>query len=197
MGGQPVNLTDEPYSYRRSIYGYVDRGNLPELMQSFDFSNPNMPNSKRTTTVVPQQALFLMNSPMAIDVARAITDSPLMAKVTNTRDKIYYTYRTVFQRAPSADETEQGLKFVNRETWRGSQYHGLRESDDREGREKGRGTRQAPGKHARQRNGHDREQRITGRAQTAHPLGDLHSRAASLERIGLRELITSSFFLLL
>ena len=101
MGGQPVNLTDEPYSYRRSIYGYVDRGNLPELMQSFDFSNPNMPNSKRTTTVVPQQALFLMNSPMAIDVARAITDSPFMAKVTKARDKIYCTYMTVFQRAPS------------------------------------------------------------------------------------------------
>ena len=115
MGGQPVNLTDEPYSYRRSIYGYVDRGNLPELMQSFDFSNPNMPNSKRTTTVVPQQALFLMNSPMAIDVARAITDNKDMAKVTKAGDKIYYTYMTVFQRAPSADETAQGIKFVNRE----------------------------------------------------------------------------------
>jgi hypothetical protein len=25
VGGQPVNLTDEPYSYRRSIYGYIDR----------------------------------------------------------------------------------------------------------------------------------------------------------------------------
>ena len=47
LGGQPVNLTDEPYSYRRSVYGYIDRGNLPELMQSFDFSDPDMPNSKR------------------------------------------------------------------------------------------------------------------------------------------------------
>ena len=25
VGGKPVNITDEPYSYRRSIYGYVDR----------------------------------------------------------------------------------------------------------------------------------------------------------------------------
>ena len=120
MGGQPVNLTDEPYSYRRSIYGYVDRGNLPELMQSFDFSNPNMPNSKRTTTVVPQQALFLMNSPMAIDVARSV-----MARVVeairgrrcgnNTKHKIYYIYRIVFQRAPTAEETDKGVQFVTRE----------------------------------------------------------------------------------
>jgi Protein of unknown function (DUF1553)/Protein of unknown function (DUF1549)/Planctomycete cytochrome C len=119
MFGQPVNLTDEPYSYRRSIYGYVDRGNLPELMQSFDFSNPSMPNSKRSTTVVPQQALFLMNSPMAIDVARSVmgrVDATEKAmREDNTRHKIYYIYRIVFQRAPHADETEKGVQFINRE----------------------------------------------------------------------------------
>ena len=29
VGGKPVNLTDEPYSNRRSVYGYIDRGNFP------------------------------------------------------------------------------------------------------------------------------------------------------------------------
>src|SRR4030095_10673714 len=72
IGGQPVNLTDERYSYRRSVYGYIDRGNMPELMSHFDFSDPDMPNSKRASTIVPQQALFLMNSPMSADVARAV-----------------------------------------------------------------------------------------------------------------------------
>jgi Protein of unknown function (DUF1553)/Protein of unknown function (DUF1549)/Planctomycete cytochrome C len=119
VGGLPVNLTDEPYSYRRSIYGYVDRGNLPELMQSFDFSNPSMPNSKRTTTVVPQQALFLMNSPMAIDVARSVmarVDSTEQAlRENNMRHKIYYIYRIIFQRAPKGEETEKGVQFVTRE----------------------------------------------------------------------------------
>ncbi len=64
VGGQPVNITAEPYTYRRSVYGYIDRGNVPELMANFDFSRPDMTNSARTTTIVPQQALFLMNSPM-------------------------------------------------------------------------------------------------------------------------------------
>ena len=41
IGGRPVNLTDEPYSFRRSIYGYVDRGNVPELLAQFDFADPN------------------------------------------------------------------------------------------------------------------------------------------------------------
>jgi hypothetical protein len=29
VGGKPVNLTDEPYSNRRSVYGYIDRGDCP------------------------------------------------------------------------------------------------------------------------------------------------------------------------
>ena len=116
MGGSPVNLTEEPYSYRRSVYGYIDRGNLPELMQAFDFSNPDMPNSQRATTVVPQQALFLMNSPMAIDVARSVMTHPIIAKETNSRHKIYYIYLTVFQRAPTGEETDRALKFITHET---------------------------------------------------------------------------------
>ncbi len=114
-GGQPVNLSDEPYSYRRSVYGYVDRGNLPELMAHFDFSNPDMPNSKRASTVVPQQALFLMNSPMSIDVARRILARP---EVVNSRDnlnRIFNIYRIMFQRAPKPNEIQLALEFIGKE----------------------------------------------------------------------------------
>jgi hypothetical protein len=116
MGGPPVNLTEEPYSDRRSVYGYIDRGNLPELMRAFDFSNPDMANSQRSTTVVPQQALFLMNSPMAIDVARSIMARPEIAKESNSRHKVYYIYLTVFQRAATVEETDRALKFINAES---------------------------------------------------------------------------------
>jgi mono/diheme cytochrome c family protein len=115
VGGQPVNLTEEPYSYRRSIYGYVDRGNLPELMAHFDFSNPEAPNSKRTTTIVPQQALFLMNSPMSIDVARSILKQPAVTRSRNPRDTVYAIYRTVLGRAPKAKEEEAAYAFIGLE----------------------------------------------------------------------------------
>ncbi len=123
VGGQPVNLADEPYSYRRSVYGYIDRGNVPELMAHFDFSNPDMPNSKRTTTVVPQQALFLMNSPMAADVARSVILNKDVAKAGSTIERINAIYRLIFQREPKgADRTtgqpaevELALKFLGEE----------------------------------------------------------------------------------
>ena len=122
VGGQPVNLADEPYSYRRSVYGYIDRGNVPELMSHFDFSNPDMPNSKRTTTVVPQQALFLMNSPMAADVARRVVAS-LKTPNNTAVEQINAIYKLIFQRPPKgADlsrripaEVDLALKFLGDE----------------------------------------------------------------------------------
>ena len=113
LGGKPINLTDEPYSNRRSVYGYIDRGNLPELMLNFDFSDPDMPNSKRTTTIVPQQALFFMNSPMSVDVARKIVARPEVANATADYSRIASIYRVIFQRSPSPHETQLGLQFIN------------------------------------------------------------------------------------
>jgi hypothetical protein len=115
LGGKPINLTDEPYSYRRSVYGYIDRGNLPELMASFDFSDPDMPNSKRSTTVVPQQALFLMNSPMAVDVARRIVARSEVAGAANDAARLTAIYRVIFQRNPQPHEMQLGLAFITRE----------------------------------------------------------------------------------
>ena len=115
VGGKPVNLTDEPYSFRRSVYGYVDRGNLPDLMAHFDFSDPDMPNSKRSTTVVPQQALFLMNSPMAVDIARKILARPEVQHAGVDVQKIMAVYRVIFQRSATPDEVKAALQFVQKE----------------------------------------------------------------------------------
>ena len=131
LGGKPVNVTEEPYSYRRTVYGYVDRGNLPELMAHFDVAKPEMTNSKRTTTIVPQQALFLMNSPLAVDVARRIVNRPEFPPIQKgestdySRDKAAYSrdlarisalHRIILQRMPGAHEYKMGLAFVQIES---------------------------------------------------------------------------------
>lgn len=115
IGGNPVNLTDEPYSHRRSVYGYIDRGNVPEVMQHFDFGDPHMPNSKRTTTIVPQQALFLMNSPFAVDVARSVIGRPEVRNAPDDIQRIYAVYRIIVQRTPRPEETKLALDFLRKE----------------------------------------------------------------------------------
>jgi cytochrome c553 len=141
IGGKPANVTEEPHSFRRSVYGYVDRGNLSELMAHFDFAKPEMTNSKRTTTIVPQQALFLMNSPFSVDIVRRIVgrrefsgeltnaDAQIVmllhrsiSKKNPTREdlitggKILALHRIIFQRRPTAQELKMGLAFLEIES---------------------------------------------------------------------------------
>ncbi|MDX1566071.1 MAG: DUF1553 domain-containing protein, partial [Phycisphaeraceae bacterium] len=63
LGGRPVDLFQAPYPTRRSVYGHVDRQLLPEAFRTFDFASPDASVPKRPNTTVPQQALYLMNSP--------------------------------------------------------------------------------------------------------------------------------------
>ena len=129
IGGQPVNLTDEPYSYRRSVYGYIDRGNLPGIdAENFDFSKPDMPNSARTTTIVPQQALFLMNSPMVVDVARHVLMSKQFREAGADFKRIQAIYNTVYSRDPivnkaeGIDELSAAAKFITTEAFKTAGY---------------------------------------------------------------------------
>jgi Protein of unknown function (DUF1553) len=115
VGGKSVNLTDEPYSYRRTVYGYIDRGNMPELMSYFDFSDPHMPNSKRTSTIVPQQALFLMNSPFTVDVARAIMRRPEVVTAPGNIERVREIYKIVYSRYPHGNETDLAFQFLRKE----------------------------------------------------------------------------------
>jgi len=66
IGGSPRKAMLEPSATRRSVYGYIDRTNLPVLLRSFDYPSPDSTSPQRDTTIVPQQALFLMNNPLVV-----------------------------------------------------------------------------------------------------------------------------------
>ncbi|HIA46603.1 MAG TPA: DUF1549 domain-containing protein [Candidatus Hydrogenedentes bacterium] len=70
IGGPPESLTKEPFTNRRTVYGLVERQNMEAFIKSFDFASPDTHSPKRFTTIVPQQALFLMNSPFVLEHAR-------------------------------------------------------------------------------------------------------------------------------
>ena len=116
VGGRPVNITDEPISYRRSIYGYIDREHLSDLQSQFDFSDPDMPNSRRNSTVVPQQALFFMNNPLSVEVARAVAARPEVVGAINDDARITTLYRIMFQRTPKSEESRVAKEFIKKVT---------------------------------------------------------------------------------
>jgi len=115
-GGAAINrdanfqLSIEP---RRSIYGFVDRTDLNETLNTFDFPNPNTPAGKRYETIVPQQALFLMNSPLVIEQVRNVVNRDAFTNAATDEERIKFLYNLFFQRVPSEQETRNGTEFVS------------------------------------------------------------------------------------
>jgi hypothetical protein len=112
IGGKPVTLGAYPYSTRRTIYGYIDRRNLPELYNQFDFANPDITTGKRYETIVPQQSLFLMNSPFVIEQARNLANRSDFTSLTNDQERVKLLYEIVYQREPKPEEIRLGADFV-------------------------------------------------------------------------------------
>ena len=73
IGGPSVaDRIDRPFSTRRTLYGFIDRQNLDGVYRTFDFAVPDATSPRRFVTTVPQQALFLMNSPFLHEQARRL-----------------------------------------------------------------------------------------------------------------------------
>lgn len=111
-GGRPVAISSEAFAHRRSIYTMIDRTNPPELLTQFDFPSPDVASGRRYETLVPQQALFLMNSPMVIETARKLVDRPAFADLKSDQERVTLLYLAIFQRWPTKQEVELGLKYV-------------------------------------------------------------------------------------
>jgi hypothetical protein len=115
MGGPSVKLTEQPYATRRAVYGFIERQNLPGFFRTFDFAGPDTHSPKRPYTTVPQQALFLMNSPFAIEQATHLANRPEVRSVDNEAERIERLFRCALGREPDKDELSMAQTFIQRE----------------------------------------------------------------------------------
>jgi hypothetical protein len=108
-----VDLTKEPYSTRRTIYGFVDRADVADVLINFDFANPELPSGRRHETTVPQQALFLMNSPLVVEQAKKLVTLPAFEACGDAPARVQFLYERIYQRPPRPEEIKLGLEFVS------------------------------------------------------------------------------------
>jgi hypothetical protein len=112
IGGPSEVLTTQPYSRRRSVYGFVDRLDVSNLLLSFDVANPASHSPQRHATIVPQQALFLMNSPFLLEQARRVAARSAAPDDGAPERRIGALYRLVFGRPATTRETAAGRRFI-------------------------------------------------------------------------------------
>ena len=112
MGGQPVDLAQDPAPTRRAVYGLIDRAKLPGFFNTFDFASPDLSSPQRVMTTVPQQALYLMNAPFVIRQAKALAGREDVAGHAEPAERIRALYRVLYQREPTANELRMGQAFI-------------------------------------------------------------------------------------
>ena len=112
VGGRPVRLDSEPFSMRRSIYGYIDRKSVPGMYQAFDFPSPDLTTGRRESTMVPQQALFMMNNDLVIQQARNVVRRADFKTTAGAEARVGMLYHLVYQRDPTELELKLALDFL-------------------------------------------------------------------------------------
>ncbi|MDG2222440.1 MAG: DUF1553 domain-containing protein [Rubripirellula sp.] len=100
---------------RRSLYMYLKRGLLPPMMTTFDLCDPTLSCGQRNVTIVPTQALALLNNRFVHQ------RSEHLAKVifegwTDREEQIRQAWSRVLQRQPSEREIAAATRHLVNQT---------------------------------------------------------------------------------
>lgn len=112
IGGKSEELWEKGYTARRAVYGFIERQNLPLTFKTLDFASPDASSPMRFVTTVPQQALFMMNSPLVTDQAREIAKVIESSDAKSGTKAVNAAFRIVLGRDASTTELQIGTTFL-------------------------------------------------------------------------------------
>ncbi len=110
LGGPTTNL-DAADNARRTVYARISRHDLNGLLRLFDFPDANITSERRVETTVPQQQLFVMNSPFMVTQARGLAER-LEKEAPTDEARVRRAYDILFGRPAQPDDVAVGLAYV-------------------------------------------------------------------------------------
>jgi len=96
---------------RRTVFCKVSRYRLNNYLMIFDFPNPSFTAEQRFSSNVPLQQLYFMNNSFVYKQAGVLADR--VASEPSDEARIDRIYEYIFQRKPTAEELQLGLKFLS------------------------------------------------------------------------------------
>ena len=111
---KPFVTKEKMLSHHRAAYLPVIRGTLPEALDLFDFASPDRSVAERNGSILPTQALYLMNNPRVTEwsAATARRSAGEGDRRAGDADRVVWLFRTVLGRTPRADEVGRVLRFI-------------------------------------------------------------------------------------
>ena len=97
---------------RRTLYGFVSRHRLNDLLRLFDFPDPNITAGERTVTTVPLQQLFVLNSDFMVAQSKALA-ARLQMDGGSEKEQIDRAFSLLFARQPTEEERRSAMDFLS------------------------------------------------------------------------------------
>jgi hypothetical protein len=115
LQGKWVMTTEEPSTWRRSVYAYWKRGLKYPMFEVHDQPDPNVTCEMRNTTTVPTQALTLLNNEFVLIQARHFAERVVREAGADPAKQIRVLYQIALAREPSQKEMNRSLTFLRKQ----------------------------------------------------------------------------------
>jgi Protein of unknown function (DUF1553)/Protein of unknown function (DUF1549)/Planctomycete cytochrome C len=110
-GKWPVT-TDDPSTWRRSIYATVKRNLKYPMFEVFDQPNASLSCERREVTTVPTQALTLFNNETFLEQAQHLAKRIEREAGSDPAAQVRLLYRIAYSREADSKELQQALEFL-------------------------------------------------------------------------------------
>ena len=110
FGGPTTNLAAVDNA-RRTVYAKISRHDLNHVLRLFDFPDANITSERRTETTVPQQQLYVLNSPFVIETAKAFA-ARVQKEAPTDAERVQRAFALAYGRPATANEAQLFVAFL-------------------------------------------------------------------------------------
>jgi hypothetical protein len=103
----------KPEQYCRSLFLVQKRNTRVPLLESFDLPDNSTPCARREVSTVAPQALTLLNSPLAVDAARAFAERVARQGGAEPARQVQRAFELALQRLPDDSESAACQRLLN------------------------------------------------------------------------------------
>ena len=111
IGGTPVDIIGK-FAPRRTVYGFIDRMDLPGLFRTFDFPSPAVSSSARAHTTVAPQALYLMNDAFVAEIAKRLAARRDLLGAASVAGRVRMLYTLLYSRMATDQELRLAAEYL-------------------------------------------------------------------------------------
>ena len=112
LNGRPEHLWGPEATYRRALYGFINRFNLDPTLRAFDFPARLQSQPARIESIVAPQALFALNSPIVIRAAKATVQREDFTQCSSDEERAQFLFQSLYQRNATREELQGVSEFL-------------------------------------------------------------------------------------